>query len=85
MFLAVIFTPIGNGTRTATLTVTDNAVMSPQTVSLTGTATGDFAITASPTALTVVAEIQECLPLIGERNASPLATNARGEHDILVI
>jgi hypothetical protein len=50
----VIFTPIGNGTRTATLTVTDNAVMSPQTVSLTGTATGDFAITAFPTALTVV-------------------------------
>jgi len=50
----VVFSPIGNGTRTATLTVTDNAVMSPQTVSLTGTATGDFSITASPTALTVV-------------------------------
>jgi hypothetical protein len=50
----VIFSPIGNGTRTAALTVTDNAVMSPQTVSLTGTATGDFSITASPNALTVV-------------------------------
>jgi len=33
----VTFTPTASGTRTATLTITDNASGSPQTVSLTGT------------------------------------------------
>jgi hypothetical protein len=35
----VTFTPTTSGTRTGTLTINDNAVVSPQTVGLTGTAT----------------------------------------------
>ena len=38
--LTVVFAPTANGTRTATLTFTDSAGNSPQTVSLTGSAVG---------------------------------------------
>src|SRR5438094_4863058 len=47
----VTFTPAASGTRSGTLTVTDNASGSPQTASLTGTGvTGTAAL--SPTSLT---------------------------------
>jgi probable HAF family extracellular repeat protein len=48
--ISVKFTPQAAGTRTATLTVTDGANNSPQTVSLTGT--GEVPVTWTPTALT---------------------------------
>ncbi len=45
----ITFTPSGLGTRTATLSVSDNAAGSPQTVTLTGT--GLPALTISPTSV----------------------------------
>src|SRR5207247_7361126 len=47
----VTFAPAATGTRTGTLTVTDNASGSPQTASLTGTG-GAPGATLSPTSLT---------------------------------
>jgi hypothetical protein len=47
----VTFKPTKTGTRTGTLSITDNAAGSPQTVSLTGTGTAP-AVTLSPTSLT---------------------------------
>ncbi len=38
--MSITFTPTTSGTRTATLSVTDNAPGSPQTAPLTGTGTG---------------------------------------------
>ena len=35
--LKIMFTPTQTGTRTGTVTITDNAPNSPQTVGLTGT------------------------------------------------
>lgn len=48
---SVTFKPTATGSRTGTLTVTDDANGSPQTVALTGTGT-DFTVTA-PSAVTV--------------------------------
>ena len=51
----VTFTPAATGTRSATLTVTDNASNSPQTASLTGpgvSSSGTPTATLSPTSLT---------------------------------
>ncbi|MGB9488038.1 MAG: choice-of-anchor D domain-containing protein [Terriglobia bacterium] len=46
--ISVTFTPMATGTLTAALTITDNALTSPQTVSLTGTGTGqNFALAVS--------------------------------------
>ncbi len=50
--VSVFFTPSGYGKRTATLTFTDNAGNSPQTVSLSGSGP-DFSISANPTSLTI--------------------------------
>jgi hypothetical protein len=50
----VTFTPTALGTRTGTLTVTDNAPNNPQTASLTGT--GILQATASPASLTFAAQ-----------------------------
>ncbi|HKV77256.1 MAG TPA: choice-of-anchor D domain-containing protein [Candidatus Sulfotelmatobacter sp.] len=51
----VTFTPTLTGSRTGTLTITDNALNgSPQTASLTGTGL-DFSVAASPTSVTVSA------------------------------
>ncbi len=47
--ISVTFTPTAPGTVSGTLTITDNASGSPQTVSLSGTATG---ASVSPTSLT---------------------------------
>jgi len=46
--IPVTFTPSALGSRTATLTVTDDATNSPQTVALTGTGTGPVDLTPSP-------------------------------------
>src|SRR5207249_5574264 len=47
----VTFTPAATGSRSATLTVTDNAGNSPQTAGVSGTGVGPTA-TLSPTSLT---------------------------------
>jgi hypothetical protein len=54
--ISVKFTPTATGTRTGTLTITDDAANSPQTVGLTGTGTNtppDFTLSAAPTTVTV--------------------------------
>ena len=48
--LNVTFTPIASGTRTATLSVTDSAPGSPQTITLTGS--GGTPVVVSPTTIT---------------------------------
>jgi len=50
--IAVMFTPSAAGTRTAALSIADNATGSPQAVSLSGSGTHDVIVTwtASPTA-----------------------------------
>src|SRR5205823_4856317 len=53
--ISVTFRPTATGTRTGTLTVTDNASGSPQTASLTGTG-GAPAATLSPTSLTFASQ-----------------------------
>ena len=47
----VVFTPTATGTRTGTLTVTDNGPGSPQTASLTGVGVAAGSVTLSPTSL----------------------------------
>ncbi len=55
--ISVTFKPTGAGTRTGTLTISDNATGGPQTVSLTGTGAaasgGDFTLSSSPSSLAV--------------------------------
>jgi len=48
--ISVTFTPSAEGTRTGSVTITDNAPLSPQTVSLSGTGVGPVA-TLSPSSL----------------------------------
>lgn len=59
--LSVTFTPTNLGTRTGTLTFTDSANTSPQTVSLSGTGTlaGLFSISVAPANLTLAAGNQQ--------------------------
>jgi hypothetical protein len=45
--ISVTFTPTMDGTRSATIAVADNATGSPQTVTLTGTGTGQFMVLSS--------------------------------------
>jgi beta-propeller repeat-containing protein/centrosomal CEP192-like protein/ASPM-SPD-2-Hydin domain-containing protein len=56
--ISVTFTPTATGIRTGTLTVSDSATGSPQTVSLTGTGTATSApmATFAPTSLTFAAQ-----------------------------
>jgi sugar lactone lactonase YvrE len=58
--ISVTFTPATSGIRTGTLTITDGATGSPQTVALSGTGTaagpGVPAITLSPTSLTFASQ-----------------------------
>ena len=50
--ISVTFTPAASGSRTASVSITDNASGSPQTVSLSGTGTGTTALVSlSPTSL----------------------------------
>ena len=61
--ISVTFTPTAEGTRTASLSIADNASGSPHNVSLTATAVAlaqsDFSVGASPTSITVVAGSSE--------------------------
>jgi len=50
--IAVIFTPTTSGARSGTLTITDNATGSPQTVALTGTGMS-VSVTPTSTSLTI--------------------------------
>ena len=43
--IAILFTPLASGARAASLTITDNASGSPQSVSLSGTGTHDVILT----------------------------------------
>jgi hypothetical protein len=58
--ISVAFTPTAAGSRTGTLTITDNAGGSPQTVALSGTGTPPAvaapAVTLSPTSLTFASQ-----------------------------
>lgn len=49
--ITIIFSPTGQGTRNGSLTISDNAQGSPQTVTLTGTGTAGTALVMNPTAL----------------------------------
>jgi hypothetical protein len=52
--ISVTFKPTATGTRTASVSIADNAGGSPQTVSLSGTATApDFSLNATPVSITV--------------------------------
>ena len=56
--VSITFTPTASGTRTGTLSITDNVSGSPQTVTLSGSATSntaDFSLSLSPSAGTVTA------------------------------
>jgi len=46
--LSVVFSPLATGTRAATLTITDDAPNSPQTITLTGTANAAVSIGVAP-------------------------------------
>jgi hypothetical protein len=52
--ISVTFTPTSAGSRTGTITITDNAASSPQTVSLTGTG-APLAVTPASTSLSITA------------------------------
>jgi hypothetical protein len=54
--ISVTFAPTVTGTRSGTLTITDNATNSPQSVSLTGTGVAP-AVTLSPTGLAFAAQL----------------------------
>lgn len=49
--ISVTFTPTATGTRSASVTITDDAPDSPQNVPLSGTGTAGAAVTLSPTSL----------------------------------
>jgi hypothetical protein len=53
-YIYVTFTPSASGTRTGTLSITDNASGSPQSVSLSGTGM-DFSVSASPSSRSIAA------------------------------
>jgi hypothetical protein len=54
--VSVVFAPTAVGSRTGSISVTDNAASSPQAVSLSGTAVGVPAISFSPTSLTFASQ-----------------------------
>jgi DNA-binding beta-propeller fold protein YncE len=67
--LNVTFTPTATGTRTGSISITDDAAGSPHHVSLTGTgAVGQGAVTLTPASLTFVAQP------VGTFSAAQLAT-----------
>ena len=53
--ISVTFTPSASGSRSATLSVADNAPNSPQTASLSGQGQQDFSLTATTTSQTITA------------------------------
>ena len=75
--VSVTFTPSAAGSRTATLSINDNAANSPQTVSLSGTGT---AVTLSTTFLSFGAQLMGSSSLktvtLTNVGASPLSFRA---------
>lgn len=62
--LQVVFSPTAGGVRTGTVSVSDNAVGSPQSVALTGTAV-DFTLAANGSTMATIAEGQQAVyPLL---------------------
>jgi len=66
----VTFTPTAPGTRTGTMTITDNSAGSPRTVALTGIG-GQAAVTLSPTSLSVSGAVNT-------KTTSPVTLNNSG-------
>ena len=66
--IAVTFTPTQTGARTGTLTISDNAANSPQTVPLSGTGTAP-AVTLAPAALADFGNV-----LVGQTSAAETVT-----------
>ncbi|HEV2176294.1 MAG TPA: choice-of-anchor D domain-containing protein [Terriglobia bacterium] len=66
--ITVTFTPTQNGTRTASVAVSDNAPGSPQTVPLSGLGGGAPGVTLSPTTLTFP------LTLVGNKSSPQTVT-----------
>jgi uncharacterized repeat protein (TIGR01451 family) len=54
--ISVTFTPTAAGTRTAAISIADNATGSPQTVALTGTVNGPATVTVTPSSLTFASQ-----------------------------
>ena len=52
--VSIIFTPTASGTRTASLSISDNATGSPQTVALSGAGVAVFSLSATASRITVV-------------------------------
>src|SRR5258706_541444 len=78
--ISVTFTPTAAGTRTGTVTVTDNAAGSPQTASLTGTGTTVGPSAAlSPTSLTFASQT------VGTTSAAQAITLSNGGTAALTI
>jgi len=78
--ISVTFTPTAAGTRTGTITVTDNAAGSPQTASLTGTGTAVGPSAAlSPTSLTFASQT------VGTTSAAQAITLSNGGTAALTI
>jgi hypothetical protein len=78
--VSVTFTPTAAGTRTGSLTITDNATIKPQTVTLTGTGVG-AAASLSPTTLSFgnqvdsTASAAQTVMLLNTGNAKLNVTN----------
>jgi uncharacterized repeat protein (TIGR01451 family) len=54
--ISVTFTPTAAGTRTAAISIADNATGSPQTVALNGTVNGPATVTVTPSSLTFASQ-----------------------------
>jgi hypothetical protein len=73
--IKVAFTPAAAGTRTASVTITDNAPDSAQTISLTGTGTPIPTVSVSPASLTFLPEpigVQSAVQTVTLSNTSPI-------------
>jgi uncharacterized repeat protein (TIGR01451 family) len=77
--ISVTFKPTATGTRTGAITLTDNALGSPQSVSLTGLGINAPAISLAPTSLTFSSQ------RVGSQSASQPVTMTNGGNAILNI
>jgi hypothetical protein len=80
--ISVVFKPASSGTRTGTVTITDNAANSPQTIALTGAGTTP-AVTLAPTNLSFGTELagqsSVATPVtLTNTGAAPLAISSIG-------
>jgi hypothetical protein len=74
--ISVTFTPAASGTRTAAVTLTDNATGSPQTVNLTGTGSGSSTFTLSGTVSPASSGGGTLLTLSGPSSATVTANSS---------